>query len=136
MLKKFLVWLLATLFLTSVSPVKAQQAGKVFRIGYLDPSTASATAGILEAFRQELSKRGWIEGQNIIIEYRFAELKTERLPELAAELVRWKADVIVAAGGGPSAAKKVTSTIPIVVASGVDLVAQGSLPVLRSREET
>ena len=103
----------------------AQQATKIFRIGYLDPSTASATAGLLEAFRQELAKLGWIEGKNIIIEYRFAELKTERLPDLAAELIRWKADIIVAAGGAPSAAKKVTSTIPIVVASGIDLVAAG-----------
>jgi putative ABC transport system substrate-binding protein len=106
-------------------PAQAQQVRKVYRIGYLDPSTASATAGLLEAFRQELSKLGWIEGKNIIIEYRFAELKTERLPDLAAELVRWKADIIVAAGGAPSAAKKVTSTIPIVVASGIDLVAAG-----------
>jgi ABC-type uncharacterized transport system substrate-binding protein len=82
-------------------------------------------------FRQEMSKLGWTEGKNIIIEYRFAELKSERMPELAADLVRWKADVIVAAGGAPAAAKKVTTTIPIVVATGIDLVAAGlasSLP--------
>ena len=95
------------------------------RTGYLDPSTASATAGLLEAFRQEMSKRGWIEGKNITIEYRFAELKSERQEALAEELVRWKADVIMAAGGAPSAARKVTATIPIVVASGVDLVVAG-----------
>jgi putative ABC transport system substrate-binding protein len=94
-------------------------------VGYLDPSSASATAGLLEAFRQELSKYGWVEGKNLIIEYRFAELKSDRMVELAAELVRWKADVIVAAGGGPSAARNVTATIPIVVATGVDLVAAG-----------
>ena len=105
--------------------VLAQQTGKIYRVGYLDPSTASATAGLLEAFRQELNKRGWIEGKNIVIEYRFAELKSERQQDLAAELVRWKPDVIVAAGGAPSTAKKATSTIPIVVASGVDLVAAG-----------
>ena len=104
---------------------EAQQPGRIYRIGYLDPSTASATAGLLEAFRQEMSKRGWIEGKNITIEYRFAELKSERQEALAEELVRWKADVIVAAGGAPSAARKVTATIPIVVASGVDLVAAG-----------
>jgi len=103
----------------------AQQTGKIYRVGYLDPSTASATTELLEAFRQELNKRGLIEGKNILIEYRFAELKTERQQDLAAELVRWKPDVIVAAGGAPSAAKKVTATIPIVVASGVDLVAAG-----------
>jgi putative tryptophan/tyrosine transport system substrate-binding protein len=104
---------------------EAQSTGKVYRIGYLDPSTASATTSLLEAFRQEMSKRGWIEGKNITIEYRFAELKSERQEALAEELVRWKADVIVAAGGGPSAARKATTTIPIVVASGVDLVAAG-----------
>jgi putative ABC transport system substrate-binding protein len=104
---------------------EAQQQGKVYRVGYLDPSSASATAGLLEAFRQELSKYGWVEGKNLIIEYRFAELKSDRMVELAAELVRWKADVIVAAGGGPSAARNVTATIPIVVATGVDLVAAG-----------
>ena len=76
----------------------AQQAGKIFRIGYLDPSYASGSAVLLEAFRQELSKLGWIEGKNITIEYRFAEQKTERLPELAADLVRLKVDLIVVTG--------------------------------------
>jgi putative ABC transport system substrate-binding protein len=114
-----------SLFVLCFCSVEAQQPGKVYRVGYLDPSSASATAGLLEAFRQELSKYGWTEGKNLIIEYRFAELKSDRMPELAAELVRWKADVIVAAGGGPSAARKVTATIPIVVATGVDLVAAG-----------
>ncbi|MDP2605687.1 MAG: ABC transporter substrate-binding protein [Deltaproteobacteria bacterium] len=124
-MKNILCLFLIIAFLGAGAIAQAQQVGKVYRIGYLDPSTASATAGLLEAFRQELAKLGWIEGKNIIVEYRFAELKTERLPELAAELVRWKADIIVAAGGAPSAAKKVTSTIPIVVASGIDLVAAG-----------
>ena len=68
----------------------AQQAGKTFRIGYLDSSTASGSAVLLEAFRQELSKLGWTEGKNITIEYRFAEQKLERLTELAADLVRLK----------------------------------------------
>ena len=63
----------------------AQQAGKIFRIGFLDNSTASGSAVLVEAFRQELSKLGWIEGKNITIEYRFAEQKNERLPELAAD---------------------------------------------------
>ena len=77
------------LFALSVS-AQAQQTGKTFRIGYLDPSTASGSAVLLEAFRQELSKLGWIEGKNITIEYRFAEQKLERLTELAADLVRLK----------------------------------------------
>src|SRR5262245_37124886 len=85
----------------------AQQTGKVFRIGFLDNSTASGIAVLLEAFRQEMSKLGWIEGKNITIEYRFAEQKNERLAELAADLVRLKVDLIVASGGPtPLAAKR------------------------------
>ena len=76
----------------------AQQTGKIFRIGFLDTSTASGSAVLVEAFRQELSKLGWIEGKNITIEYRFAEQKLERLPELAADLVRLKVDLIVVTG--------------------------------------
>jgi putative ABC transport system substrate-binding protein len=117
--------LFALLVLATVTFAEAQQTRKIFRVGYLDPSTAASTSGLLEAFRQELNKRGWVEGKNIVIEYRFAELKPERQAALAEELVRWKPDVIVAAGGSPSAARKVTATIPIVVASGVDLVAAG-----------
>ena len=105
---------------------EAQQPGKIFRIGFLDNSTASSIAVFLEAFRQELSKLGWIEGKNITIEYRFAEQKNERLPELAADLVRLKVDLIVTSGGPtPLAAKKATSTIPIVMTSYVDPVATG-----------
>lgn len=123
--KNFIRLALGALFCVLCSSTEAQQTGKVWRIGYLDPSTASTTAGLLKAFRREMNKLGWIEGKNIVIEYRFGELKSARMPDLAADLVRWKADVIVAAGGAPSAAKKVTATIPIVVASGVDLVQAG-----------
>jgi hypothetical protein len=66
----------------------AQQPGKIARIGFLDASTASGMAVLVEAFQQELTKLGWIEGKNITIEYRFAEQKPERAPELAADLVR------------------------------------------------
>ena len=98
---------LATFILTTASLAEAQQAGKIFRVGFLDPSTASSMAALLEAFRQELRKLGWIEGKNITVEYRFAEQKPERLPELAAELVRLKVDLIVASGGTtPLAARK------------------------------
>ena len=80
----------------------------------------------LDAFRQELSKLGWIEGKNIAIEYRFAEQKPERLPELAAELVRLKVDLIMIAGAPAAlAAKKVTTTIPIVMASSGDPLSSG-----------
>src|SRR5437867_5336974 len=97
-------------------PAHAQQAGKVPRIGFLDSSNASGSAVLVEAFRQELTKLGWIEGKNITIEYRFADQKNERQPELAADLVRLKVDLIVASGGPtPSAAKKATTTIAIVM---------------------
>jgi hypothetical protein len=65
----------------------AQQPGKIFRIGFLDGGTAAGSAVLVEAFRQELSKLGWIEGKNIAIDYRFAEQRNERMPELAADLV-------------------------------------------------
>jgi putative ABC transport system substrate-binding protein len=126
MKKRITLWLLATFFLANVSLADAQQTGKIFRIGFLDPSTAASMAAQLEAFRQELSKLGWIEGKNISIEYRYAEGKLDRYPELAAELVRLKVDLIVASGGAtPLAAKRATSTIPIVMTSTGDPVSQG-----------
>ena len=113
-------------YLIIVPVADAQQPGKIFRIGFLDSSTASGSAVLLEAFRQELSKLGWIEGKNITIEYRFAEQKRERLPELAADLVRLKVDLIVVSGTPPAlAAKKATTTIPIVMANGGDPVGAG-----------
>jgi putative ABC transport system substrate-binding protein len=109
----------------------AQQTGKVLRIGFLDRSTASGSAVLVEAFRQELSKLGWIEGKNIAIEYRFAEQKNERLPELAADLVRLKVDLIVVSGGTEAlVAKGATSTIPIVMANAGDPVAAGLIASL------
>src|SRR5438094_4949732 len=117
--------LCAVLFALSYS-ASAQQPTKVPRIGFLDASTASGSAVFVEAFRQELSKLGWIEGKNISIEYRFAEQKLERLPELAADLVRLKVDLIVVSGGPtPLAAKGATSTIPIVMTSFADPVGAG-----------
>src|SRR5262249_33256665 len=111
MKKRITLWLLATLFLANVSLAEAQQPGKFFRIGILDPSTASGSAVRWEALRQELSKLGWIEGKNIAIEYRFLENKgLERLPELAAELVGLKVDLIATSGVPPALeAKKATS---------------------------
>src|SRR5205809_2197177 len=126
MAKKIILLGLCSLLLAPCSAVDAQQAGKIFRIGFLDPSTASGSAGVVEVFRQELSKLGWIEGKNIAIEYRFAEQKPERLPELAADLVRLKVDLIVVSGTPPAlAAKKATTTIPIVMASPADPVSAG-----------
>jgi ABC-type uncharacterized transport system substrate-binding protein len=104
----------------------AQQPGKVLRIGFLDNSTASGSAVLVETFRQELSKLGLVEGKNIAIEYRFAEQKNERLPELAADLVRLKVDLIVVTAGPPAlAAKGATTTIPIVMTRVGDPVGSG-----------
>jgi putative tryptophan/tyrosine transport system substrate-binding protein len=83
-------------------------------------------AVLLDSFRQELSKLGWVEGKNIAIEYRFAEQKLDRLPQLAAELVHLKVNLIVVSGTPPAvAAKKATATIPIVMAASADPVAAG-----------
>jgi putative tryptophan/tyrosine transport system substrate-binding protein len=93
---------------------------------FLDASTASGIAVLLDAFREELLKLGWIEGKNITIEYRFAEQKPERLPELAADLVRLKVDLIVVSGTPPAlTAKKATTTIPIVMTNTSDPVGLG-----------
>jgi ABC-type uncharacterized transport system substrate-binding protein len=106
--------------------VEAQQPRKIFRIGFLDSSTASGSAVLLEAFRQEMGKLGWIEGKNIAFEYRFGEQKNERLPELAADLVRLKVNLIVVAAQTPAlVAKNATTTIPIVFASTGDPVGAG-----------
>jgi ABC-type uncharacterized transport system substrate-binding protein len=117
---------IAVMLQTFTVMAQAQQPGKIFHIGYLDPTTVSGSAANLETFRQELSKLGWIEGKNLVFEYRFAENKPERIPELAAELVRLKVDLIVTTGNPPAlAAQKATSTIPIVMTGVVDPVALG-----------
>ncbi len=98
---------------------EAQQARKVPRIGFLGTRTPSDTSSAFDAFRQGLRELGWVEGQNIVIEYRWAEGRYERLPTLAAELVRLKVDIIVAVTTpGIQAAKNATETIPIVMISG------------------
>jgi putative ABC transport system substrate-binding protein len=117
---------LCTILLALCVPAYAQQSGKIFRIGFLDDSTASSIAVRSEAFRQELRKLGWIEGKNVAIEYRFAERKLERLPELVADLLRLKVDLIVASGTpGVLAAKNATTTIPIVMTNAGDPMGAG-----------
>jgi len=116
--------LITVLLITGLA--EAQQPGKVFRIGYLDNNTASGMAVHIDTFWQEMRKLGWIEGKNIAIEYRFAELKRERVPELAADLVRLKVDLIVVSEPSPAlAAKSVTTTIPIVMTNVGDPVGMG-----------
>src|SRR5215470_5797337 len=120
MRKTVISFALTALLLALCASAEAQQAKKVPRIGYLsssDPATESTRA---EAIRLALRERGYIEGQNIAVEYRFAEGKIDRQPELAAELARLKVDIIVVAGGEKLilAAKNATKTIPIVMTGG------------------
>ena len=125
---KSIFWFaLCAMLIALCGSVEAQQPKKVPRIGFLDNSTASGSAVLLEAFRQELSKLGWIEGKNITIEYRFGENKgPQHLPELAADLVRLKVDLIVTSGTPSSlAAESATTTIPIVMAQAGDPVGSG-----------
>jgi ABC-type uncharacterized transport system substrate-binding protein len=118
--KKTIVVLLVGLILASVRFAEAQQPKKVARIGYLG-NTASITSIDMKIFRERLRELGHIEGQNITIEYRHFEGKIERLPELAAELVRLNCDVIVTIGTeAADAAKNVIKTIPVVMAFGAD----------------
>jgi putative tryptophan/tyrosine transport system substrate-binding protein len=124
-------WLVVALILAAMlfalcSSAKAQQATKIQRIGYLSGSSPSTSANRREAFQQGLHELGYVEGKNIVIEWRWAHGKFDRLPVLAAELVRLKVDVIVTTG--PQATrptKQATSTIPIVMAQDPDPVGNG-----------
>jgi ABC-type uncharacterized transport system substrate-binding protein len=122
-----IVWfILISSVLGGVAIGEAQQPTKIPRIGYLSGSGLSVLAARIEAFRQGLRELGYVEGKNIIIEWRSAEEKFDRLPELAAELVRLKVDVIVSPGPGVTRPlKEATSTIPIVMAQDTDPVGSG-----------
>jgi ABC-type uncharacterized transport system substrate-binding protein len=126
MKRKITVLTLCAMLFALNFPVEAQQLTKNPRIGYLSAGGRSSGTGRLETFRQGLRELGYVEGKNIIIEYRNAEGKLDRLPALAAELVRLKVDVIVT-GGPPSAraAKEATVTIPIVMTGVGDPVGSG-----------
>ena len=103
----------------------AQQPAKVYRIGFIGVGLPSNMVSRVEGLRTGLRDLGYVEGKNLFIEFRWAEGKAERLPELAAELVRLNVDLIVTHAQGAIAAKQATSTIPIVVAATGDFVAQG-----------
>ena len=110
-----LFWLITAILLASIHPAEAQQPEKIPRIGYLLAGFPSSTSDQVAAFRHGLRKLGYEEGKNVTINFRYAEGKLDRLPELAVELVRLKVDVIVSPGIQPSqAAKRATTTIPIV----------------------
>ena len=118
MMKRIIGLALGSILLAVGLPAQAQQPTKVARIGYLSPGDPVSRTYRTEAFRQGLKELGYIEGKNIAIEYRFAEARSERLPELAQDLVRLKVDIIFA-GSHPAteAAKNATQTIPIVTSS-------------------
>ena len=125
-MSKTIASLAAILILASVHLAEAQQAKKVPRIGFLSAATASSMTTRVEAFRQGLRELGYVEGKNIVIEYRYAEGKFDHLPALAAELVRAKVDVIVTGGAGATRpAKEATKTIPIVMTQDIDPVGNG-----------
>jgi ABC-type uncharacterized transport system substrate-binding protein len=125
--QKVILSLLAASVLICFQLAEAQQAEKVPRIGYLSQLDPAGESTRSEPFRLALRELGYIEGQNIATEYRYAEGKLDRLPELAAELVRLKVDVIVTGGDNPvRAAKNATKTIPIVMSGrGIDPVEAG-----------
>ena len=121
---KIVIWLLATLLLTTVAVAEAQQARKVPRIGFLDPTSRAVSEARIEAFRQGLRKFGYTEGKTIAIDYRFAEGRSERLHDLAIELVHLNVDIIIArAIPGAVAAEQATTAIPIVFVGVADAVA-------------
>lgn len=116
MLPPFLV--LVCVILIAPPLASAQSTAKMPRIAWLNPGSVASHGALYEAFKQGLRERGYIEGQNIVIEQRWVEGRIDRLPAAAAELVRWNPDVIIAAGGNAiQAAKTATTTIPIVMAT-------------------
>jgi putative ABC transport system substrate-binding protein len=126
MSKKIIRLTLCAMLFALSFPAEAQQPAKVPRIGYLIGPSLSASSARIEAFRQGLRELGYVEGKNIVIEYRSAEGKLDRFPALAAELVHLKVDVIVSTGLAPTrAAKEATNTIPIVMTNEGDPVGTG-----------
>jgi len=126
MRKTVISFALTALFYALCASAEAQQPKKVPRIGYLTGSSPSARSARIEAFGQGLRELGYVEGKNIVIEYRYAEGKLDRMTELAADLVRLNVEVIVT--GGPlvtRAAKEATTTIPIVMTQDADPVGSG-----------
>ena len=112
---------IAFTFVFGAAVAQAQEPARIHRIGILSAVPGSVFSARVEALRQGLRELGYVEGKNIVIEYRYADGKSERLPDLAAELVRLKVDIIVTIGPGPTlAAKKASGTIPIVFAGASD----------------
>ena len=128
MTDRVLVLFLALGLLAAPLAADGQPATRGYRIGYLGSTPPTAPSPVWEAFLNELRERGYVEGQNLVIEPRYSEGKNERFAELAAELVRLKVDVIVSVfSPGVQAAQRATATIPIVMAGVGDPVAAGLL---------
>jgi putative ABC transport system substrate-binding protein len=125
--RRFLLTSLAGAFAVPLA-AEAQQAGKVWQIGFLGVGTAASFERWIEALRLGLRENGYVEGRNIVIEFRWAEGRYDRLPVLAAELVRLKVAVIIT--HGPLALKQATSTIPIVMAAIGNPVEAGAVASL------
>src|SRR5262245_48459459 len=121
-----LTYVVVALILSVVHLAQAQQQKKIPRVGYLSASSAAEALFRADAFRQGLRENGYVEGKNLVVDFRYADGKFDRLPGLVAELVRLKVDVIVTAGPsvtGP--AKDTTATIPIVMTNDSDPVGAG-----------
>jgi putative ABC transport system substrate-binding protein len=126
MKKTITVLTLCTMLFALCSHAEAQQTAKIHHIGFLEEGSISLRAHLWESLRQRLRELGYLEGQNIAFEAKGADGKSERLADLAAELVRLKASIIVTAGTrAAQAAKKATTTIPIVMATSADPVGDG-----------
>jgi putative ABC transport system substrate-binding protein len=124
--KKIFCAALSTLLFALCSSTEAQQSTKVPRIGYLSSTSPSANSPRVKPFLEGLRELGYVEGKNIVIEWRYAEGNPDRVPALAAELVRLKVDIIVTAGpAGTGPAKAATVTVPIVMTQDDDPVANG-----------
>ena len=131
MTRMFFLWLLATVLLAAIVPTDAQQPAKIPRIGYVAASSPAGARTHREVFRRGLQDLGYIEGKNIVIEYRYLDGMSERIPSVVGELVRLKVDVLLSTS--PTvirAAKQATKTIPIVMVTVVDPVASGLIDSL------
>ena len=131
LMSRIILWLLVIFIFARAPIAEAQQPAKIPRIGFVTATPLASIAARIEAFRQGLRDVGYVEGKNILIEYRDGEGKPDRFPEVAAELVRLKVDVIIT--GGPTVTrpvKEATSTIPIVMAQDIDPVGSGFIASL------
>ena len=125
--RAFIAWIGGATMAWPLTARAQQPAGRVYRIGYQSIASREQTLHFVKAFEEGLRSLGYRPGENVVIEYRFADGEMERLPALAADLVRLGVDIIITGGGNPStvAAMKATTTIPIVMSSSVDPVGNG-----------